>query len=44
VVTEYGAVNLHGRTIRERGELLISIAHPDFQAELGQVLRGRVVA
>lgn len=43
VVTEYGAVNLHGRSIRERGELLISIAHPDFQAELGQALRGRVV-
>lgn len=34
VVTEYGAVNLHGKTIRERGELLISIAHPDFRAEL----------
>lgn len=28
VVTEYGAVNLHGKTIRERAELLISIAHP----------------
>ena len=34
VVTEYGAVNLHGRSIRERGEMLISIAHPDFRAEL----------
>lgn len=34
VVTEYGAVNLHGRTLRERGEALISIAHPDFRAEL----------
>jgi len=34
VVTEYGAVNLHGRTLRERGELLVSIAHPDFRAEL----------
>lgn len=28
VVTEYGAVNLHGKTMRERAELLISIAHP----------------
>ncbi len=28
VVTEYGAVNLYGKTIRERSELLISIAHP----------------
>jgi acyl-CoA hydrolase len=34
VVTEYGAVNLHGATLRERGEALISIAHPDFRAEL----------
>jgi 4-hydroxybutyrate CoA-transferase len=34
VATEYGAVNLHGRTLRERGEALISIAHPDFRAEL----------
>ncbi len=34
VVTEYGAVNLHGKTLRERGEMLISIAHPDYRAEL----------
>ncbi|MEO5822919.1 MAG: acetyl-CoA hydrolase/transferase C-terminal domain-containing protein [Vicinamibacteraceae bacterium] len=34
VVTEYGAVNLHGLTIRERAEALTSIAHPDFRAEL----------
>jgi 4-hydroxybutyrate CoA-transferase len=34
VVTEYGAVNLHGMTLRERGQALISIAHPDFRAEL----------
>jgi 4-hydroxybutyrate CoA-transferase len=39
VVTEYGAVNLHGRTLRERGELLASIAHPDFRAELRRDLR-----
>ncbi len=38
VVTEYGAVNLHGRTLRERGEALISIAHPDFRAELQRQL------
>jgi acyl-CoA hydrolase len=38
VVTEYGAVNLHGRTLRERGEALISIAHPDFRAELRREL------
>ena len=34
VITEYGAVNLHGRTLRERGEALISIAHPDFRPGL----------
>jgi acyl-CoA hydrolase len=34
VVTEYGAVNLHGKGLRGRGEALISIAHPDFRAEL----------
>jgi acyl-CoA hydrolase len=34
VVTEYGAVNLHGKSLRERGAALISIAHPDFRAEL----------
>jgi acyl-CoA hydrolase len=39
VVTEYGAVNLHGKSIRERAEALISIAHPDFRAELGRELK-----
>ncbi|WP_425609077.1 acetyl-CoA hydrolase/transferase family protein [Synoicihabitans lomoniglobus] len=34
VVTEFGAVNIHGMTLRERGEALISIAHPDFRAGL----------
>jgi 4-hydroxybutyrate CoA-transferase len=34
IVTEYGAVNLHGKSLRERGEALISIAHPDFRAGL----------
>lgn len=38
VVTEYGAVNLHGLTLRERGEALISIAHPDYRAELRRAL------
>ncbi len=38
VVTEYGAVNLHGRTLRERGEALISIAHPDFRSSLQREL------
>lgn len=34
VVTEYGAVNLHGASLRERAERLIGIAHPDHRAEL----------
>lgn len=34
VVTEHGAANLHGRTIRERARMLIDIAHPDFRAQL----------
>lgn len=39
VVTEYGAVNLHGKTLTERGAALVSIAHPDFRAELTSQLR-----
>ncbi|HJM00123.1 MAG TPA: acetyl-CoA hydrolase/transferase C-terminal domain-containing protein [Acidimicrobiales bacterium] len=31
VVTEFGAVELRGRTLSERAELLVSIAHPDHQ-------------
>jgi 4-hydroxybutyrate CoA-transferase len=38
VVTEHGAVNLHGLTLRERGEALVSIAHPDFRADLTREL------
>ena len=34
VVTEHGAVDLYGMTLRQRAEALISIAHPDFRAEL----------
>lgn len=29
IVTEYGAVNLYGRSLQERAKLMISIAHPD---------------
>ena len=34
VVTEYGAVNLFGRSLPERRELLQSITHPDFRDQL----------
>lgn len=34
VVTEHGAVDLHGRTLAERGMLLASIAHPDHREPL----------
>jgi acyl-CoA hydrolase len=34
VVTEYGVAYLHGRTIRQRAESLIEIAHPKFRDEL----------
>ena len=34
VVTEYGVVNLEGRSTWERAEGLISIAHPDFREML----------
>ena len=34
VVTEYGAVNLFGLGLLERGEALISIAHPKFRDQL----------
>jgi len=34
VVTEYGSVNLFGKSIQERAMAMISIAHPDFRDEL----------
>ncbi len=34
VATEYGAVNLFGRSLRERAERLIAIAHPDMRGDL----------
>ena len=34
IVTEYGCVNLAGRSTWERADALVSIAHPDFREEL----------
>lgn len=34
IVTEYGIAYLHGRTIRQRAEALIQVAHPKFRNEL----------
>lgn len=38
VVTEYGAVDLHGMNLRQRAEALIGIAHPSFRAELREAV------
>ena len=34
IVTEYGVAELEGRTVRERGEALAAIAHPQFRDQL----------
>ena len=34
IVTEYGVAHLHGKSLRERKEALIRIAHPDFREQL----------
>ena len=34
VVTEYGIAKLRGKTLRQKNEELIAIAHPDHRAEL----------
>jgi acyl-CoA hydrolase len=40
VITEYGAAELTGLTVRERAHLLVDIAHPDFRAELRKTADG----
>ena len=39
VVTEFGIVNLKGKTVPERAAAMISLAHPDFRDELGRQAR-----
>ncbi len=41
VATEYGVVNLHGRTVAERAKLLISIAAPQFREQLERAAHDR---
>ncbi len=41
VATEYGIVNLEAQPLARRAELLISIAHPDFRAELTDAAKAR---
>ena len=41
IVTEFGAVNLRGRSLRERAELLIEVAHPDFRSDLRNAAKAR---
>jgi acyl-CoA hydrolase len=39
VVTEHGVARLRGKTVRERAQELIAIAHPDFRADLTEKAR-----
>ena len=36
VVTEWGSVNLYGKSLQERAKALISIAHPDDREALSR--------
>jgi acyl-CoA hydrolase len=39
VVTEFGLVNLKGKSVPERVKAMISLAHPDFRDELARAAR-----
>jgi len=39
VATEFGVVKLRGKTVRERAERLISIAHPDYRYGLSEAAK-----
>lgn len=41
IVTEFGAAQLKGKTLRQRARALIAIAHPDFQEELTEAFAWR---
>jgi 4-hydroxybutyrate CoA-transferase len=44
VVTEFGVAKLYGKSVRQRAEALINIAHPDFREELRQRAEERCIA
>ena len=39
IVTEYGVAHLYGKSLRERAQLLIGIAHPDERERLAKETR-----
>jgi 4-hydroxybutyrate CoA-transferase len=41
VVTEYGSANLRGKSLRQRADALIAIAHPDFRAALTEEAKAK---
>ena len=41
VVTEHGVASLYGKSLRERAQELIAIAHPDFRSDLRAAARRR---
>jgi len=41
VVTEYGIAELHGKTLKERAQRLIAIAHPDDREDLARSAKAR---
>lgn len=41
VVTEYGAADLRGKSLWQRAEALIGIAHPDFHKELAEAVKNK---
>ena len=41
VVTEFGTASLFGKSLRERAQALIAIAHPDFRDQLRAAARAR---
>jgi acyl-CoA hydrolase len=43
VVTEYGLVNLKGKSVAERAKALIGIAHPDFREPLTREAREKKI-